>query len=348
MIFLFFLLCASFLFSEKIDTFYGAVEVTEPILLELIKSPPMQRLKGIHQYGVEYYTTHREEYNRYDHSLGVFALLRKNGASLEEQVSGLIHDVSHTVFSHVGDWIFGREYQEVDYQSTIYNLYLSHSGIEEILIKYGMTISKVLPKSPEFIMLEQPLPNLCADRIDYNIQGAFFQNFLTKAECLELYESLHFKNGKWITSKTDLLRKLTRFSLHMTQHCWGGAANYIKSRALADAMIRALDQGLLSWKEIHFGTDQVVWDKLTHSKDPHIQKKMDIIIQPNKHYKMVDSSADIIVKFRCRGIDPWVEHQGQIMRLSAIDPAIAQEFEALKAKANIGWPIKWVELEASR
>ena len=27
-------------------------------------------------------------------------ILRKNGASLEEQIAGLLHDVSHTVFSH--------------------------------------------------------------------------------------------------------------------------------------------------------------------------------------------------------------------------------------------------------
>src|SRR5579872_6615413 len=108
------------LWGETIDTFYGSIEVEEPVLLELIHSPSFQRLKSIHQYGVAYYTTHREEYNRFDHSLGVFAILRAKGAPLDEQIAGLLHDISHTAFSHVGDWVFGKEYQEDDYQSIIY------------------------------------------------------------------------------------------------------------------------------------------------------------------------------------------------------------------------------------
>jgi hypothetical protein len=52
------------LFGKQIETFYGAIEVDEPVLLELIESPAFQRLKLIHQYGVAYYTTHREEYKR--------------------------------------------------------------------------------------------------------------------------------------------------------------------------------------------------------------------------------------------------------------------------------------------
>lgn len=106
-----FLFVTSILLSETVETFYGPVEVKEPVLLELIQSPAMQRLKHVNQYGVAFFTTHREEYTRYDHSLGVFAILRKNNASLEEQISGLLHDISHTVFSHTGDWIFGKEYQ---------------------------------------------------------------------------------------------------------------------------------------------------------------------------------------------------------------------------------------------
>ena len=78
-------------------------------------------------------------------------------------------------------------------------------------------------------MLEQPLPNLCADRIDYNIQGAYFQGFLTKEEALELYENLKIVNGYWISNRIDLLRKLVKFSLFMTENCWGRARVLIVS-----------------------------------------------------------------------------------------------------------------------
>jgi uncharacterized protein len=340
-IFVAFCLCISFSWAETLNTFYGSIEVEEPVLLELIHSPAMQRLKHIHQYGVAYYTTHKEEYNRYDHSIGVFALLRKNGASLEEQISGLLHDVSHTVFSHVGDWVFGKEYQEDDYQSLIFKIYLANSGIEDILIKYGYTINQVPPKGKGFSMLEQSLPNLCADRIDYNIQGAYFQNFLTKEEAIELYNDFQYIDGIWITSRIDLLKKITDYSLFMTEDCWGAAVNYTTSRWLADSIIRGLDVGLLSWKEIHYGIDHEVWNKLSQSKDPVIQHKMHQLANIHQYFKWsTPQEATHIVKFRCRGIDPWILQEGKLVRLTTTDAELAQKFKILKQKAENGWAIQ--------
>ncbi len=340
-------LCFTFyffsIFAETIQTFYGPVNVEEPILVELIHCPALQRLKSIHQYGVSYYTqTHPEEYNRYDHSLGVFAVLRKNGASMEEQISGLLHDVSHTVFSHVGDWLFGKEYQEEDYQNTIHQLYLSYAGIEEILIKHGYTLNQVPPKGSKFQMLEQQLPNLCADRIDYNLQGAYYQGFLTKEEAIELYEDVHFVEGKWLITKLDLAKKLAQFSLFMTLDCWGSSENHLTSRWLADAMHKALDIGLLSWKDIHFGIDQDVWNKIFSSTEPFIQESMHKLMHAKDYYQLVaPSEAHFIVKFRNRGVDPWVLHEGGIVRLSSIDLEFAKQLENLKTKAAEGWPMQF-------
>lgn len=337
------------LFGEMIDTFYGAIDVEEPVLIELIHSPAMQRLKSIHQYGVAYYTTHREEYNRFDHSLGVFAILRLKGASLEEQIAGLLHDVSHTVFSHVGDWVFGKEYQEDDYQSTIHRLFIAVSGMETILNRHGYTVDQILPKNAQFTMLEQPLPNLSADRIDYNIQGAYFQNFLTRDEALELVRDLYFKNGRWIITNQDLAAKLTRFSLFMTENCWGSAVNYATSRWLADGILQGLKIGLISWNEFHFGIDQNVWDKLCASPDPLIQKQMLMLNHPHDYFRFVEPSQTTIrIKFRCRGVDPWIEKEDQIVRLTSLDNDLAESFRKTKAKATEGWSIIYTDIYTER
>jgi HD superfamily phosphohydrolase len=239
----------------------------------------MQRLKSIHQYGVAYYVgTYCEEYTRFDHSLGVFAILKRNNASLEEQIAGLLHDVSHTAFSHVGDWVYKKENQEDDYQSSIFNLYLTRSGIEEILHRYGYRIDQISPEDKEFSMLEQPLPNLCADRIDYNIQGSYFQKFITKEEAKQLFLDLSFENGKWVLSNQELASKLTRFSLFMTEACWGSAENFMASRWLANAILKGFEEGVISWEDFHFGIDQIIWDRLSSAQDPFIQNQMQMIL----------------------------------------------------------------------
>jgi HD superfamily phosphohydrolase len=287
----FLLLLPYILCARQIDTFYGLIEVQEPVLLELIDSPTFQRLKSVHQYGIAYYTTHREEYNRYDHSIGVFAILRTNGASIEEQIAGLLHDVSHTAFSHVGDWVFGKENQDKDYQNDIHSLFLEESGLANILKKYGFTSEQILPREELFPALENPLPNLCADRIDYNIQGAYYQGFITHEEAISIFKDLHFINNKWISRNPELMKKLTRFSLFMTENCWGSPTNYITSRWLADAILRAIDLGCISHADFHYGTDQEIWDKLTLQRDGIIQKKMKMIRDPQTYFSVVDTCS---------------------------------------------------------
>lgn len=76
---------------------YGTFEISEPVLVDLINSPELQRLKKISMAG--YYpgcpSFCNPDYNRYNHSLGVFMLLRRFKAPLLEQIAGLIHDISH-------------------------------------------------------------------------------------------------------------------------------------------------------------------------------------------------------------------------------------------------------------
>ncbi len=327
--------------SETINTFYGELEIKEPILLDLIKSPALQRLKSIHQYGVAYYTTHRENYNRYEHSLGVMAILRKNNASLEEQVAGLLHDVSHTVFSHVGDWVFKKDNQEDDYQGIIFKIFLSYSGIEKILLKYGYTTNQIFPKNPHFTRLEQPLPDLCADRIDYNIQGAYYRGFIDKEEALEVYNDLQFSEGIWWAKNSTLLKKVANFSIFMSKDCWGSPENHLMSSWLAEAIHKGLDKGLFSWHDFHLGVDQDVWDLLYHSADSYIKTRMDKIIQPYTFFKLVDPcEADMIITFKSRGIDPWIESEGEKVRLSTLDKVYAQELKALQELSKKGWSIK--------
>ncbi len=289
---LLFILAAFGLHGETFATFYGSIEVEEPVLIELIHSSAFQRLKFIHQYGVEYYTgMHCEEYNRFDHSMGVFAILRIKGASLEEQIAGLLHDVSHTAFSHVGDWVFAKINQEEDYQNHIHSRFLAESGIAAILHKYGYEVDQISPKREEFRMLEQPLPDLCADRIDYNIQGAYFQEFLTREEALDLFSYLSFVKDQWVISRSDLALKLARFSLFMTENCWGSSVNFITSQWLADAIIQAVQIGLISWNEFHFGIDQNIWDRLSTSINPLIQNRMQKLGRPTQYFRLVAPSV---------------------------------------------------------
>lgn len=333
------------LLAVNITTFYGPIAINEPVLLELIESPAFQRLKHIHQYGVVYYTTQCEEYTRYDHSLGVLAILKGKNASLEEQVAGLLHDVSHTIFSHVGDWIFGMEFLEKDYQNSIHGQFLIRSGLGAILSKYDLTVDQVLPLEELFPMLEQKGPDLCADRIDYNIQGAFHKGFITYEEAMEIYQDLQFVEGCWVSSRPDLMEKLGRSSLALTQHCWGGVANYLLSSWLAKAIVRAVEIGEFSEDDIHYGTDQVAWGRLQQSQDNLIQTNMKMLSHVDDFFCALDdpNEADLIVMSKFRGIDPWILTEGEKVRLTTFNAHYREQYVKVKRKLQKGEPIKLIE-----
>ncbi|MBI1961369.1 MAG: HD domain-containing protein, partial [Parcubacteria group bacterium] len=88
------------------DRVYGRWEVRDPLALSLIALPAFQRLYQVGQYGSYWFGLPNANTNRAEHSLGVYYLLKHFGASYEEQIAGLLHDISHTVFSHVIDYVY--------------------------------------------------------------------------------------------------------------------------------------------------------------------------------------------------------------------------------------------------
>ena len=137
--FLFFV-SSTFLHAEKelhLETVYGEMIVDDPLAIELIESHAFQRLKHIHQYGFNPCLIPSEPYTRYAHSLGVYFLLHKFNASRGEQIAGLLHDVSHTVFSHIGDYVFGDNPGFSSYQDKNHTSYLNESGLVDIIEKHG-------------------------------------------------------------------------------------------------------------------------------------------------------------------------------------------------------------------
>ena len=64
---------------EKVfrDPVHDYIHVQHPIILELINSREMQRLRRIKQTGASMYTFHTAEHSRFSHSLGVYEIARR-------------------------------------------------------------------------------------------------------------------------------------------------------------------------------------------------------------------------------------------------------------------------------
>jgi len=323
--------------SKSIKTIYGDFVITEPILIELLASRAMQRLKKVHQFGISHYVNKTAIYTRYDHSVGVFILLRRYKQSLNEQIAGLLHDVSHTVFSHVADYLFeSSEGVDSSYQDNIHKWFLEKTDIVQIITKYGYTLDDFMHKSGKFLALEQDLPNLCADRIEYTLyEYAMNIGLKNKTEvhrCIEhLLGHLYFEAGAWFFDQIDSARIYARLSLEFTKERWASACGMYTYTMAARMLQRAIDINLIDYDTIHFGTDDIVWNKLKSCSDQQIQDFLDKICHYSNAYRLGGvNDYNMHLKTKFRGVDPFVVTPQGLQRLSKIDQEFAKEFSTLK------------------
>ena len=164
------------------DELYGMVEISEPLLQDLIVSDAIQRTKGISQHGITAHLGITPPFSRFEHSMGSMLLVRRLGANNKEQVAALLHDVSQTAFSHVIDFVFddhsGQSYHEEKKEE-----FVANSDIPAILNRHDMDWREFMNEE-QFSLLEQPLPALCADRLDYFLRDLKFLRLAHGGEIL--------------------------------------------------------------------------------------------------------------------------------------------------------------------
>jgi uncharacterized protein len=203
------------------DIFFGKIEL--PGLFEdLLNSASLKRLSRIHQSGAIFLVNPGINHSRLEHSIGVMLLIRKLGGSELEQIAGLLHDVSHTAFSHVGDYVFNNA--EEDYHEQIFEKVLLSSDIPEILSWHGYHIDQII--NGDFKLLEQSMPGICADRLDYTLRDSYYAGLVTIAEVKEFIRQLLIQDelivisdpekAEWINALyTRLINEVFNLPLHV-------------------------------------------------------------------------------------------------------------------------------------
>ena len=309
------------------DEVYGKEIIKETVLIELINSKPVQRLKRVSQYGVpdEYY--HKINYSRFDHSIGVLLLLRRLGADLDEQIAGLLHDVSHTAFSHVVDWAIGDSTKE-DYQDINHSNIIKNSEIPEILTKYLIN-SEEISKIEEFSLLEKPAPSLCVDRIDYTLRELKKDG----EEVDDYIKNLIVHDGQIVFKEKEVAKKFADSYLKLQNEHWAGSQAKIRYHILGSILKKALEKKIISLEDL-YKTDKEIIDVLNSSSDDFIKDNL-ILLKGELEIKEVDSDSGVLIKKKFRYIDPEILINGEVKKVSEVFKDYEELLNNEKIKSNI-------------
>jgi hypothetical protein len=176
------------LHEEKVfkDPVHRYVHVKDRVIWDLIAAPEFQRLRRIKQLGTTYLTFHGAEHSRFNHSLGVYEIVRriiynfKNKPNWNEEerllclCAALLHDLGHGPFSHSFEKVF-----KLDHEHFTKEIILGNTTVNTILERaepgFAQKVADVIGKTYEDKLVVSLISSqIDADRMDYLQRDAFF------------------------------------------------------------------------------------------------------------------------------------------------------------------------------
>ncbi|KHF37985.1 HD domain-containing protein [Halalkalibacter okhensis] len=319
------------------DKIYGEFKV-DKVLEELILSEPVQRLKGIHQGGASYLVNEKWNETRFDHSVGVMLLIRKLGGSLEEQIAGLLHDVSHTAFSHVIDFVF--ENKEEDYHEKIYSAVVKNSEIPAILAKYDLNYEEILFDDSKWTLLEQSAPELCADRVDYTLRDMYAYGNISLEEVKRFLHDLIVSEGKMHLQNIEVAEWFVETYYKEVIDFFMDPLNIYGYDMLAKTLKLSLEKNILTINDF-LDKDDDLLNKIKSSDDKELLGLLRKL-NPNVQVKEDRENFDLHRKNKLRMINPSIYRNGELIPASELSERIKTMGNVAYEKATKGMFVRIV------
>ena len=176
--------------------------------VKLVDTPAYQRLRWIKQLGPTNLVYPGANHTRHEHCMGTCHVVGKmaDSAGLDNHqrqlasVSGLLHDLGHTPFSHLGDAITGVEDHVVRTTKIV-----SETEISDILSEEGID-SKVVN---QIIMGKHQLGPLVSgdldgDRLDYLVRDAHYTGVSTGVDMGRLITTMEMSDSHLVIKESGL------------------------------------------------------------------------------------------------------------------------------------------------
>lgn len=177
------------LFEEKVfkDPVHRYIHVRDKVIWDVIGTREFQRLRRIRQLGTTYLVFHGAEHSRFQHSLGVYEIVRRiidDGFSGraewndEERLltlcAALLHDLGHGPFSHAFEKVF-----TLDHEKFTQAILTGDTEVNEVLRRvspdFPQKVADVIGKTyPDKLVVSLISSQIDADRMDYLQRDAYY------------------------------------------------------------------------------------------------------------------------------------------------------------------------------
>ena len=175
--------------EEKVfkDPVHRYIHVRDRVIWDLIGTKEFQRLRRIKQLGTTFLTFHGAEHSRFNHSLGVYEIVRRiiddvfsgrpewdGKQRLLSLCAALLHDLGHGPFSHSFEKVF-----HLDHENFTQAIILGDTEVNQVLKKvapdFPKQVAEVIAKTHrDKLVVSLISSQIDADRMDYLQRDAYF------------------------------------------------------------------------------------------------------------------------------------------------------------------------------
>ncbi|RDW22301.1 hypothetical protein CWR48_00915 [Oceanobacillus arenosus] len=174
--------------EEKVfkDPVHRYVHVRDRVIWDLIATPEFQRLRRIKQLGTTNLTFHGAEHSRFNHSLGVYEIVRRIINNFQDRphwnkeerllclCAALLHDLGHGPFSHSFEKVF-----KLDHEYFTQQIIVGDTKVNQVLERvnpgFSRDVADVIAKTyKDKLVVSLISSQIDADRMDYLQRDAYF------------------------------------------------------------------------------------------------------------------------------------------------------------------------------
>ncbi|EKD65892.1 MAG: hypothetical protein ACD_49C00077G0020 [uncultured bacterium (gcode 4)] len=320
-------------------------------LLPFFESKTMQRLSDISQNcGTEYCRFFEYTFNesRLEHSLWVALIIWHFTKDKKQTLAGFFHDISNTVFSHVGDYLlWDKENQESSEQYTT-KLITEDEVIMRELKKLGITVAEV-EDYKIYTIADNPGPQLSSDRLEYTLSSGSRLWNMELVELKEMYDDLEiFTNEKQeqeIGFKTkELWEKFWLLSLQNDSGCFSSYESASSMSFLSEILAYMLKQKMIKPMDLYTLTDSLIISIMESNADSKLSEMWNFYknLSSYKIEKIKPKTNKYFVtsKVKRRFIDPLIQTNTWPKRLSELSPIFVD-----KRDYHLSQREEWVRLD---
>lgn len=231
-------------------------------LLPFLEAPVLKRLADITQgCGTEYsqFYTFNITQSRLTHSIGVALIIRHFTHDEKQTLAGLFHDISHSIFSHVGDFLLGDPENQESSEQHMNKLLSEDPIILKELEKLGITITEV-DDYTLYPIADNHGPQLSADRLEYTLSTALVFGTRTLDEIRIMYDNITtWEDEQGISelgfSDPLIAKQFALLALENDASIFSSYKSVVSMYFLAEILRKMMDRQLITHEQMYIWTE---------------------------------------------------------------------------------------------